>query len=239
MQRGRKVVVVGKLLTASVVFILLHRVISGSNARQMIVQRVGEQAYGRLFQLASVAAVTWLGFAYAGARTPVTVAPLWTTMQAARDLQFVVQPLALLLIVTGFTTPNPGTFGQERVVDRPDSVRGILRVTRHPFLWGVTLFAAGHIVASPTVRGVILFGTLLFVALTGTLSIDAKRRRSLGAKWAAFAAQTSNIPFAAILMRRQTFRPLELGWGSIVGAIGLSIAMILAHPLLFASRAVP
>lgn len=229
----------GYLLAASVVFILLHRVVSGSKARQMIVQRVGEPAYGRLFQLASVAAVTWLGFAYAGARTPVAVAPLWTTMQVARDLQIVVQPLALLLIVAGFTTPNPGTFRQEEVADRPDAVHGILRVTRHPFLWGVAIFAAGHIVAAPTVRNVVLFGTLLFVALTGTLSIDAKRRRSLGAKWTSFAARTSNLPLAAILTRRQTFHPLELGWGSVIAAIALSIALSLSHPLLFGVHLVP
>jgi uncharacterized membrane protein len=35
------------------------------------------------------------------------------------------------------------------------------------------------------------------LALLGPLSIDAKRKRKMGERWLAFAAQTSNVPFAA------------------------------------------
>ena len=45
----------------------------------------------------------------------------------------------------------------------------------------------------------------------GTVSIDAKRRRLLGAAWEPFAAQTSIVPFAAIAAGRNRFRPSEIG----------------------------
>lgn len=223
----------GNLLASAAAFVLLHRAISGSPLRGAIVERIGEASYGRLFQLASVGTLAWLGMAYAGAEQSYAVTALWNAHPLARDLQLVLQPLALLLIVAGVSTPNPGTFRQEAVADRTDIARGMLRVTRHPFLWGVALFATGHLLAAPSARNLVLFGTLLFVSATGTYSIDAKRRRSLGPKWTDFAAQTSNIPFLAIVQRRQRLRPAEIGWIRLGVAIGASVALALVHRVLF------
>ncbi len=227
------------LIASAAFFVLLHRGVSGSSLRGLIVERIGETAYGRLFQLATLASLAWLGFAYGGARSPEAVTPLWSVHPTIQHLQIVIQPLAVLLIVAGFTTPNPGTFGQESVADRPDVVRGMLRVTRHPFLWGVALFATGHLIANPAPRNLVLFGTLLLVALTGTLSIDAKRRQRLGDKWTAFAAQTSNVPFAAILAARQPLRLGEIGFARIGVAAALVLILSLAHPFLFGGSVLP
>ena len=199
----------------------------------LLVRRIGELAYGRSFQIASLAGLVWLGMAYAGANQAAVVGQLWSVPPLVRDLQLIIQPLALLLIVTGLTTPNPGTFRQEAVADQSDIVRGVLRVTRHPFLWGVALFAAGHLLATPSPRNLVLFGTLLVVALAGTVSIDAKRRRALGPKWTAFAARTSNIPFAAILAGQQPLRLDELGWKMTIAAAALSAVLVLTHSFLF------
>jgi uncharacterized membrane protein len=71
------------------------------------------------------------------------------------------------------------------------------------------------------VASLLLFGSLAVVALVGTVSIDAKRRRSLGAPaWEAFASKTSIIPFAAILAGRTTFSVKDLGrWRPAAGVI--------------------
>lgn len=221
------------LLASAAAFVLLHRAVSGSPVRGLLVGRIGELAYGRLFQIASFAGLVWLAAAYAGASQPAMVGQLWSVSPLVRHLQLIIQPLALLLIVTGFTTPNPGTFRQEAVVDQPDIVYGVLRVTRHPFLWGVALFAAGHLLSAPSPRNLVLFGTLLAVALTGTVSIDAKRRRTLGPKWSTFASRTSNIPFAAILAGRQPLRLDELGRKNIIAVVALSAVLVLTHSFLF------
>jgi uncharacterized membrane protein len=227
------------LLASAAVFVLLHRAISGSPVRGLLVRRIGELAYGRAFQIASITSLIWLAIAYAGANQAEAVGPLWSVSSTVRHLQLIIQPSALLLIVTGLTTPNPATFRQEAVADQPDIVRGMLRVTRHPFLWGVALFAAGHALAAPSPRNLVLFGTLLAVALTGTVSIDAKRRHALGPKWAAFAARTSNIPFAAVLAGRQPLRLDELGWKMIIAVAALSAVLVLTHFFLFGAPAAP
>jgi uncharacterized membrane protein len=75
----------------------------------------------------------------------------------------------------------------------------------------------------------IFFGTLVFVALTGTISIDAKRRRVLGEAWKDYAARTSNIPFVAILSGYQPLRPGEIGWWRFLLGIGVYLAGIAIH----------
>jgi uncharacterized membrane protein len=110
------------------------------------------------------------------------------------------------------------------------TVRGALRITRHPFLWGVALLAVGHMATVPSPRSLVLFGTLLAVALAGTLSIDAKRRRKLGLHWAPYAAVTSNLPFAAILAGRQPLKPAELRVRDLLVAGLLIAGTALAHP---------
>jgi uncharacterized membrane protein len=86
---------------------------------------------------------------------------------------------------------------------------------------------------------VVLFGSLLVLAVFGTTSIDAKRRRALGEQWDAFAAQTSNVPFAAILARRQTLKIGEIGWGRIALAVVLYAATLAGHPYAFGVPALP
>jgi uncharacterized membrane protein len=216
------------LIAAAAFFILFHRGVSGSRLRGRAVNLLGLAAYARLFGLVSIGALVWLGFAYAGAGAGAV--RLWSVHPVVAWLQWVLQLIACLLIVAGLTTRNPATFGQEAVADSAQPVWGMLRVTRHPFLWGIGLFAIGHLLTTPTPRGLVLFGSLAFVALTGARSIDAKRRRSMGSQWLAFEARTSNLPFAAIVAGRQLFRWRELGWWRPVLSMALAALLGALHP---------
>jgi uncharacterized membrane protein len=79
----------------------------------------------------------------------------------------------------------------------------------------------------------VLFGTLLFLALSGTVSIDAKRKAALGDGWTPFAQATSNVPFAAILTGRQPLRLGEIGLVKLGAAVAVYVALVFAHPYLF------
>ena len=143
-----------------------------------------------------------------------------------------VQLLASLLIVAGLSTINPGTAGMDEAVRRPDVVRGMLRVTRHPFLWGVFLWSATHLALARDTAGLLLFGSIGLVALRGTCSIDRKRRLALGAAWRDFADRTSNVPFAAIIGRGQRLPSGEIGVIRLSAAVASWAAAIWAHPYL-------
>jgi len=197
------------LIAAAAVFLAIHLLIAGTRLRDAIVSAIGEGAYLGLFSLASIVAIVWLAMAFKAAPN----VPLYYLGRGVHDLGLVVVLLAFLLGVQGLMMPNPASLKQEGSAAKPGTIQGVLRITRHPFLWGVALWAAFHLAANGDEASVILFGSLLVLSLFGTVSIDAKRKRKMGAAWDAFAAKTSNIPFAAVLAGRNTLNLSQsFGW---------------------------
>ncbi|HET6969547.1 MAG TPA: NnrU family protein [Phenylobacterium sp.] len=227
------------LIAAALFFLLLHLLVSGTRLRDALTGVIGQGPYMGLFSLASAAGLTWLGFAFAGALGTPGDHFYWDITPVARDVQVGLQLVAMLLIVPGLATPNPTSVRQEGALDRPDVVKGMLRITRHPFLWGVAVWAAGHLIVNGNTASIILFGSLLLLALLGTASIDAKRKRVLGAKWDAFAAQTSNVPFGAILAGRQKLALGEIGAWRLALGVAVWALFTWAHPFLFGVKALP
>jgi uncharacterized membrane protein len=227
------------LAAAALTFFALHRIVSGSPVRARIAASIGETSFRRAFALASLACLTWLWVGFLSARASPSNVRLFAPHAAFALLQAPLQLLACLLVVAGVTTRNPTIAGMAATVHDRDIVQGSLRISRHPFLWGITLFAAGHMLVDPSVAAWGFFGTLLVLASTGTLSIDAKRHRALGEDWNAFAAATSNVPFWAIATGRQRLELGEIGrWRPLVG-VALYALSIVAHPYLFGVPAAP
>jgi uncharacterized membrane protein len=221
------------LIAAAAFFVLLHLLVSGTRLRDVLALRIGPGPYMGLFSLASLGGIVWLGFAFSRARSGASNDVLWNMTPATHGLQLILQLIAVLFVVVGLTTPNPTSVRQEGALDRPEVVHGVLRITRHPFLWGVAIWALGHLLVNGDAASLILFGSLLALALFGTASIDAKRRRALGAKWDQFAVQTSNVPFLAIAQGRQRLALGEIGWWRIALAVVVWAALLWAHPYLF------
>lgn len=204
------------LALAAAFFIAIHLGVSGTRIRDALVGRVGLRGYMVVFSVGSVAGMAWLVMAYKAA----PYVPTWGMLEWWKPIAIAAMLPAFLLVVVGLTTPNPTSVGQERLVDQ--APRGILRVTRHPFLVGVAIWAFVHLVGNGDAASALLFGALLVVAAAGTVSIDAKRRRMLGdAAWGAFASRTSIVPFAALLQGRTTAAWGELGlWRPAAGLLG-------------------
>jgi uncharacterized membrane protein len=113
--------------------------------------------------------------------------------------------VSFLFVGIGLATPSPTRVGMEsKLAQGTDLARGMVRITRHPFLWGVALWALVHLIVNGDLASFILFGSLLVLALGGTVAIDAKRRRKFKDGWAQFAQTTSSVPFAAILSGRNS-----------------------------------
>lgn len=221
------------LIAACAFFLLLHFAVSGTRLRDGLVAGLGARPYRALFALTSLAGLTWLIIAYRRA----AVLPTWGTVLSLRPAADVLVFIAFLFVVIGITTPGPTRVGMESRLD-PAAVRGMTRITRHPFLWGTALWALTHLAVNGDEASLVLFGSLLALALGGTVSIDAKRRRHFGAEWSAFAAVTSNVPFAAIARGRNHLGGVwgEIGlWRFAAAAVLYAVAFFLhgalGHPL--------
>lgn len=214
------------LVAACAFFLLIHFGVSGTTFRDTLVKRLGEQTYRGLFSLASLGGMAWLVLAYRNA----PFLPTWGMWLAFRPAAYVLVFIAFLFAVIGLLTPSATTVGMESHLD-PASAHGITRITRHPFLWGVALWSATHLVVNGDAASLLLFGSLLALALGGTLTIDAKRRRGYGERWQAFARTTSNVPFAAILRNSNRLAPAlaEIGPWRPLAAIVLFVVAFHLH----------
>lgn len=227
------------LILAAAFFLSIHLLVSGTRLRDALTGRMGEGPYMGLFSLASIAGLVWLGFAFSAARSAPSNDMFWAITPVTRWIQLALQLLATVLVVVGLTTRNPTSVRQEGSLQDSAVVKGVLRITRHPFLWGVAIWALGHLLVNGDAASIVLFGAMLVLALFGTASIDAKRRRVLGKTWDAFADQTSNVPFAAIAAGHQRLSLQEIGWWRLALAVAVWAALAWGHPYLFGVRALP
>jgi uncharacterized membrane protein len=217
------------LYAAAAVFLGIHLLVSGTRARDAITSTIGEGPYMGLFSLASVGAIVWLAIAYNAAQRSGADSLLYNLGPGARHMAIPAVALAFFLGVQGLLLPNPTSIRQEDSAAKEGTIQGVLRITRHPFLWGVAIWSAFHLAANGDLASVILFGTFLVLSVLGTFSIDAKRKRKMGVAWKVFAAKTSNIPFGVRIggKVREFF-----GWRFWVAAL-LFLAVLFSHARIF------
>ena len=223
-----------RLAAAGLVWFFLHAGVAGSSLRPLAVARFGEKAYRSGFSLASLASLWWLIFEYGHAR----YAPLWVTPRALYLVPAVIMPVAFVFLAGAFTVPSPTAVGGEKTLAAPEPARGMLRVTRHPFLWSAVMWSLAHLLVNADVGSLIFFGSLGVTALRGTFDIDRKRRRTHPVEFARFEAVTSNVPLAALLAGRTRLVARELVVPVLIG-LALALGTVALHARFFGGSAVP
>lgn len=63
--------------------------------------------------------------------------------------------VAFFFVVLAFTTPNPTAVGGEALLAQKEPAKGIQRITRHPFLWGVAVWSFTHLILNGDLASVI------------------------------------------------------------------------------------
>ena len=213
------------LFLAAFFFFALHAGIAGTSARGRLIARLGENAYRGLFSLLSLLGLIWLAHAY----RETGHFELWGQLAWFKPVAAGLMLVAIFLAVHGMATPNPMAVGGESLLDRDTPALGIQRITRHPFLCGVALWALTHLIVNGDLASLILFGTLLALVLVGMRSIDARRRAACGDHWTRYAAVTSVAPFLAIREGRNRLVLAEFKpWPSVV-AVALYLALLHFH----------
>ena len=195
------------LITGLVIFFASHLFAGFPGPRQRLISAMGRNVYRALFSLVSLAGFVLI--VYGVAICPVDVAwtpPLWT-----QYVPLVIMPFAFLLIVGAYMSHD------------------VKRYTRHPMLWGIALWAAGHLVANGDVGGILLFASFLAYALVGQRLADRKLRLTDPHGWADLDARTSAIPFAAMVAGKPFDARGDFGLKVIAIAVVVFVAVLLTH----------
>lgn len=207
------------LFGATLLFVGGHFLLSSDLLRPRLVEKLGDSPFRGLYALVMLGAFAGMVLAYDAAPRD----PVWFPPPALHLVPFLVMPFAMILVVCGLTTPSPTSVGGERVLDeQPGSPAvGILTITRHPFLWGTTLWAVSHLLVRGDDASIILLGGILVLSLGGMVHIDRRREAALGGAWGPVALTTSLLPFQAILQGRTKLDLAGIGWWR--PALGLAL----------------
>lgn len=217
-------------------FVLIHVGLSATGLRARLVGRIGEGPYMALFSVTSLALLAWLIAGFGAMRQapldPLNAA-LWAPPAWAAHLGMSLVFAGVALAVAGLLSPGPTLAGfGARALQQTEPGRGMLRITRHPFLWGVALWALGHLLINGERYALMLFGALGLMVLLGTRSIDRKGAARGGEAWTKFASVTSNVPFAAIAQGRNRLAIDEIWWRVLAG-VAAAAAIAWAHGAVF------
>ncbi|MBC8339788.1 MAG: NnrU family protein [Rhodospirillales bacterium] len=204
------------LILAMGVFLAAHMIPAVKPVRAKLVRAIGEPVYLIAYSAVSLAVIIWMIWAYAAAPH----VELWPPADWMRWLAVVVMAPACVLTVAGITTPNPFSLGWGR--KGFDAARpGIVRITRHPVIWGLGLWAGVHILVNGDLASLILFGLLGVLGLAGPASLDAKRRSVLGAE--AFEVLKAEVARTALSDALAQAGALRIGGGLALWAGLLAI----------------
>jgi uncharacterized membrane protein len=153
---------------------------------------------------------------------------LFEPSAAMKRVSFSLMGFACFLLVFGYTTSNPMAVGKkgEGTYSLP---QGVLKITRHPVMWGMALFAFCHILANGHVAALIFFGSIGFLAIAGAVHIDKNKQAEENEDWGAYFKLTSHIPLGAIIKGRIKVERGEYKWWQIALTAGLYALFLMLH----------
>ncbi|MBF9150906.1 NnrU family protein [Novosphingobium jiangmenense] len=159
------------LVVATAGFVGTHFLMSGP-LRPTLASALGSQGFLLLYSLVSIGTFAWAVVVFD--RAPADGA-LWNGMSVAPwALASILTITALALLIPSFAR-NPALPGKSAAGVGTWIPVGVFRVTRHPMMWGIALWALGHMIASPTPRVLILMAGLILLALLGSHFQDKRK----------------------------------------------------------------
>jgi uncharacterized membrane protein len=214
------------LVIAGIAFCGSHTLLSSTRLRGSLRDQIGEQGFLLIYSLTALVTFAWFVVAYS--RAPfITV---WTPPPWTAYVPISVMPLATLFLRAGYSPPPPPGVGRLRPARADDPAPGIMRVTRHPVMWAVGLWAVSHLAAIGDLCSIWFFCVMAGLAFGGTVLIDHKKQLALGSHWQRLASVTSNVPFAALVAGRTRLRWRDIGLLRPLAALLLYAVLFLGHP---------
>lgn len=214
-----------ELAIACALFVAMHVLLSATPIRATLTGWIGQSLYLLFYSAIALALFAWMVWSF-------RLAPyywVWGSPEWARMIALGVMPFSAMLVVAGYLTPNPSAVLGDYALNGEDPARGIFKITRHPVMLGIALWAASHLLANGNAAGLLLFGSLLILAVIGIAHIEARRRANDNPAWEQFIAATSIVPFAAIIAGRTRFVFTPMDWTRLALGLGLYALLLYFH----------
>lgn len=176
------------LIAANIAFVGSHFAMSHP-LRAPLVKALGAGGFQGAYTVVSFATLAWVYFAFVAAPP--------ADLPGSGEIGWIIATLltwpAMVLLAGSFignpALPTPMAEAQTRA-----EPKGALRVTRHPMMWGVGLWAVSHMVLFWSTRTMVTALAMGILALVGARFQDAKKEVLMGEAWAEWESKTSYWP---------------------------------------------
>jgi uncharacterized membrane protein len=204
-----------------------HVGLATGRLRGELVSRLGVVGFTFVFSLVAAATFSLLVHTYALHRFEGAAGLALGRYEAFRWIAIAAIGAGMLLLVGGlweFPRSPFALFGEGTC-----EPRGLSRITRHPFLVGLSLLALAHALFATRLVGTVAFGGFALFSILGAIHQDGKYLALRGETYDAYLSATSLLPFAAIAGGRQRLVWRELPWGGLALGLALGFALRAVH----------
>ena len=203
------------LFFGAILFLATHFLMSHP-FRAPLIRLLGGKGFQIVYSLVAILLFGLMIWSYdAIGREPAA----WEPTEWAWNVGAVLLWLGAILFVGSFVG-NPALPGAPGPRGGP---KGVFAITRHPMMWGFSLWAISHIIVIATPKAVMFYGSILVLALVGSALQDSKKAGLMGERWHEWTAQTAFIPFG-----RGLAHP---GWFAFIGGTILYLGATWLHPI--------
>ena len=206
------------LIAGSLAFVGTHFALSHP-LRAPLVGAMGENGFRAAYSLVSLATFLWAVVAFRAVAPGGT--PLWNGMG---DVMWIIATVIMLfasVLLAGSFVRNPALPDPNAAKNAALPVHGVFHITRHPMMWSFALWAAAHILLSPTPRQLVLAGALGFLALVGAHMQDRKKEVLMAEAWGDWESRTSYWPHLSGFARAGA-----IAW---IGGVAIWLAATYGH----------
>jgi uncharacterized membrane protein len=203
------------LFFGSIAFLATHFLMSHP-LRAPLVRRLGEKGFQGLYSLVAIILFGLMIWSYHDIGRERQA---WQPTEWAWGMGAVLMWIGAILF-SGSFVGNPALPGAPGPKGGP---KGVFAITRHPMMWGFSLWAISHILVIASPKAVIFYGAILLLALIGSAFQDRKKAVLMGDSWHEWTAQTAFIPFTRGFAYPGTF--------ALVGGTLLYFVATWLHPI--------
>lgn len=179
-----------RLALACAAFVGSHFLLSGP-LRRPVMRWLGEKPFMAFYSLVAFTTLGWAIFAFD--RAPPAPA-LWDGTAILPWVLASLLTIVATVLLLGSFSGNPALPAANLAGLSARKPWGIFRVTRHPMMMGIALWALSHILVAPTPRTVLFHLSLIALALGGAAMQDRRKLARNNREWSAWMARTRFWP---------------------------------------------
>lgn len=159
-------------------FFLTHSLPVRPGVKSQITDHIGMRGFSIGYSVLSLSVLSLL--IWSAGKAPYV--QLWPQMGWHRNVVHIGMIAVCLILAFSIARPNPFSFGGANNSAFDTKRPGIVRITRHPLLLALALWAGLHLLPNGDLAHVLLFGILGGFAALGQTLINRRKRREMGSE---------------------------------------------------------